>query len=319
MSCNRLLAICTGFMAVLAMAGTARAQLDQLPAGLLDQLPPGVTADQILQLLDQLGVSGSGGATTQPSTTQPANRIGSPSTMINAAVAEHIAFNRTLTTTTVTPPSEPPPQVRLPITFLIAGLLNILDDFIPGLSDLTAWFNNYLQPSNGGNDTVTPPDGLTGRGPVAFLTADDTTLTVGQTTTVRLWVQQSSPNATEDNGIFSVAVNAVASPAGIIQSSVPVTILSPWDASPVGVEEGTASPAGGISGMAAGLAIDGAKDEGIPDPVQVLNFEIKAVAAGTVTLTPTNFFGGGWEGLSDWNSQTGDESEYVPVEITVTR
>jgi hypothetical protein len=164
----------------------------------------------------------------------------------------------------------------------------------------------------------TPPTPKSGEGPVAFLTADDTSLTVGQTTTARLWVQQSSPNAANDNGIFSVAVNVDASAAGIVQCQVPVTILADWINAVPAPNTGTANAAGGIDKVTAGVDITaGNKTQGISGPVEVLHFPVQGVAAGTVTLAPTNFMTGGFKGVFDYLSQTGDQSKYVSVQITV--
>jgi hypothetical protein len=168
------------------------------------------------------------------------------------------------------------------------------------------------------NTGPTPPTPKTGEGPVAFLTADDTSLTVGQTTTARLWVQQSSPNVANDNGIFSVAVNVEANPAGIVQSQVPVTILTAWSNPTPAANTGTATIVGGIDKVTAGVDITaGNKTEGISGPVEVFNFQVRAVGAGTVTLAPTNDMTGGFKGVLDYKAQTGDESKYVSVQITV--
>jgi hypothetical protein len=171
---------------------------------------------------------------------------------------------------------------------------------------------------NGNGDGGTPPTPKSGEGPVAFVTADDTSLTVGQTTTARLWVQQSSPNAANDNGIFSVAVNVDAAPAGIVQSQVPVTILADWDKAAIPVDTGTATAAGGIDKITAGVdIIAGDRSQGTNGPVQVFSFPVRAVAAGTATLTPTNYTSGGFKGVIDYTGQTGDQSKYVSVQITV--
>ena len=168
---------------------------------------------------------------------------------------------------------------------------------------------------NGG----TPPTPKSGEGVIAFVTVDDTSLTVGQTTTARLWVQQSSPNAANDNGIFSVAVNIVAAPAGLVKSQVPVTILSVWSNPIPAAITGTANAEGGIDKVTAGVSIMATdKTEGISGPVEVFNFPVNAVAAGTATLTPTNFIGAGFVGVIDYKAQVGDESNYESVSIVVT-
>jgi hypothetical protein len=141
---------------------------------------------------------------------------------------------------------------------------------------------------------------------------------VGQTTTARLWVQQSSPNAANDNGIFSVAVNVDAAPAGIVQSQVPVTILADWSKAAIPVDTGTATVAGGIEKVTAGVDImASSRNAGIAGPVEVFSFPVKAVAAGTATLTPTNYTSSGFKGVIDYESQTGDQSKYVSVQINV--
>jgi len=168
------------------------------------------------------------------------------------------------------------------------------------------------------NNEVIPPLPLSGEGPVAFVTVDDATLSVGQTTTGRLWVQQSSPNADGDNGIFSVAVNIEAAPAGIVECKTPVTLLPAWADPPIPADTGTPNASGGIDKVSAGVGIgSGDRTEGVTDPVQVFNFQVKAVAAGTVTLTPTNLMSGGFKGVFDWEGNTGDQSKYVVAAITV--
>jgi hypothetical protein len=173
-------------------------------------------------------------------------------------------------------------------------------------------------PSKSPDTGGTAPTPKSGEGVVAFVTTDAASLTVGQTTTARLWVQQSSPNATNDNGIFSVAVNVVAGPAGLVQCEVPVTILAAWADSVPAAQTGTANAAGGIDHVTAGVSImAGNKTEGLSGPVEVCHFTVKTVAAGTVTLTPTNYIGGGYQGVLDYKAQTGDESKYVSAQITV--
>jgi hypothetical protein len=168
------------------------------------------------------------------------------------------------------------------------------------------------------DNVVVPPDPLSGVGAVAFVTVDDPTLTVGQKTTGRLWVQQSSPNATGDNGIFSVAVNVEATPAGIVRCKTPVSILPTWANPPIPADTGTPNLSGGIDKVTAGVGIASAdKAEGVSGPVEVFDFQIEAVAAGTVTLTPTNLMTGGFKGVFDWDGNTGDEAKYVVAQITV--
>ena len=83
---------------------------------------------------------------------------------------------------------------------------------------------------------------------------------------------------------------------------------------------GTATAAGGIDDVTAGVSPTSTdKSHGTNGPVQVFNFPIKAVAAGTVTLKPTNVMTGGFKGVLDHQSQSGDEANYVPVQITVTQ
>jgi hypothetical protein len=168
------------------------------------------------------------------------------------------------------------------------------------------------------DNQVIPPAPKSGEGTVAFVTVDDAALKVGQTTTGRLWVQQSSPNADGDNGIFSVAVNVEAAPAGIVQCQTPVTILPTWADPPIPADTGTPNASGGIDQVTAGVSFSSLdRSQGVSGPVEVFNFEVDAVAAGTVTLTPTNVMSGGFKGVFDWEGNTGDESKYVVAQITV--
>jgi hypothetical protein len=196
-------------------------------------------------------------------------------------------------------------------------LANWLGDRIPALAFLANLFGNLTPNTNPSGPT--PPPAKSGEGIVAFATADDTSLNVGDTTTARLWVQQSSPNTAKDNGIFSVAVNVDASVVGVIESTVPVTLVSPFENPGVGgTHTGTVTQTGGIGEVTAGVSITSQdKSEGTSGPVEVFNWKIDAVGAGTVTLTPTNFVGSGFKGILDWGSETGDESNYVSVTITV--
>lgn len=166
---------------------------------------------------------------------------------------------------------------------------------------------------------VTPPTPVTDKGLVAYMTADSTSLTVGQTTTGRVWVQQTSPDSANDNGVFSVAVDVDAAPAGIIQSAVPVTLVSPWDVSLVPTLTGTAAASGGITGIASAQGtIPPDSSLGIAEPIQVATFQITAKAAGTVTLTPKNHNGDGYTGITPLGTgPNGDEANYVAVQITV--
>ncbi len=209
-----------------------------------------------------------------------------------------------------------PRRSSLPLELVLPYLFKYLSQHVPALSWLGNIFGNTTPGTTPGGPT--PPASVSGKGVVASLTADSTSLTVGQTTTARLWVQQSSPNTTNDNGVFSVAVNIEASPAAIVQSQVPVTILSGWD-QPVAatVNTGTATATGGIDEVVAGLGLSGAKDEGISGPVEVFDFTVKAVASGTVTLTPTNFIGSGLKGVVDYLGNSGDEANYQSIQITV--
>lgn len=322
---------CVAVSAVLALATGASAQTSS--SNIADLLA-GLTPDQLSQLTSLLGSGSTSGlssllggtTTTQPATSQPSvsNRVGPPSTMINAAIAEHIQFNNVAFNMTPTQQATalgittPAAQTKIPIIYLFKALVTIGAKYIPALQGLANLLNGIM-PSNPGTPTVTPPTSVTNKGLVAYVTADDTALTVGQTTTGRLWVEQTSPTTANDNGVYSVAVDIDASPAAIIQSTVPVTLVSPWDVSLVPTLKGTATGSGGISGIASVQgAIPPNASLGIGAPIQVANFTITAKSAGTVTLTPTNFSGSGYTGINPVGSgANGDEANYVPVQITV--
>lgn len=174
-------------------------------------------------------------------------------------------------------------------------------------------------PPPGGNTGVTPPTPVTDKGPVVYLTADNTSLSVGQTTAVRIWVQQTSPSQANDNGIFAVAVDIDAATAGIIEPKVPVTFASPWDKSIVPPLTGTATASGGVTGIAAvQSALPPDKSLAIAEPIQVAAFQVTAKAAGTVTLSAKNHNGDGFTGVNPVGTgANGDEANYVPVTITV--
>ena len=152
-------------------------------------------------------------------------------------------------------------------------------------------------------------------------------------TTARLWVQQSSPDTTPssrgegphivagepNNGIFSVAVNIVTSAAGVVESEVPVTILPAWSEAFPLCNTGMANTVGGIDKVTAGVSLPAAdRVEGISGPVQVFRFSVRAMAAGTVTLSATNFSTDGFKGVIDYAGLTGEESNYVSTQIVVT-
>lgn len=314
-----IIGACATLAIVLAMPSGAAAQTtDQNLQDILDQL--GITdlsdLGNIQDILDQ--VTGGTDDTDQPTATQPS---GSPANFIQAGIARHKAF---YTNAALTPEQrrenlpDPDVEFRLPIVYAFPALANLLADLIPGLDWLADFFGGIvLPPVDDDDDDVEPPPGADDVGPVVFLTADDTTLAIGEETTVRLWVQQSSPNSTNDNGIFSVAVNVEARPAAIVESE-PVTILPDWDDALPSAQRGTPTASGGIQGIVAGPGVGAPRNLGIGDPVQVASFTATASAAGTVTLTPTNFIGDGFEGLLDYDREMGDEDEYVSVEITVT-
>lgn len=331
--------LCVAVSVVLTLTGGAFAQSSTSSTG-------GLTNDQLNQIISALGgtgalsslLSGSSGSsalsgllggttgTTTGATSQPSldSRVGPPATMINAAIAEHtqfnnVAFNMTPTAQRsalgITLPTAP---VKIPIINLFKALVDVGAKYIPALQGLATLLDRIMP--NNPTSNATPPTPVTDKGLVAYVTADDTSLTVGQTTTGHLWVQQTSPNTAKDNGVFSVAVNVEAAPAGTVQCLVPVTFISPWDKPILPALTGTAvSSTGGISGIVTGEGgLPPNKSRGTSGPSLVADFEIRAKAAGTVKLTPTNFNEQGYTGITAFGSDTpGDESNYVPVEITV--
>ncbi len=298
--------------------GMSQAQIDQI----LSSLGGSANLGNLSGLLGSL--TGNQQAAGSPATQAIDERVGPPSRMISAAIAQHQAFIARGFLTPAQrraqmPQDREPIQIRLPITVLIPVLANLLGDHIPALSWLSGLFDGLIPDVPGGGD-ATPPAGKTGEGVVAFLTADDTTLAVGQETTVRLWVQQSSPNEAEDNGIFSVAANVVASRPGIVESQVPVDILSGWDQPTIGGDTGTVTVNGGIQGVTAGVPVTNQdRTRGLEGPVEVFNFTVKAIGSGTVTLRPANYEQGGFTGIMPFVGDVGDPENYVPVEITVTQ
>ena len=240
--------------------------------------------------------------------------------MVVGGIAQHQAFmNNAFNLTPAQRKAnlpQPTTSVKIPITLVLPLLANWLADRIPALGFLVDLFGNLTPITPSG---PTPPGSLRPcLGPVAFVTTDDASLTVGKTTTGRLWVQQSTPNTAKDNGIFSVAVNITASPTGIVQSQVPVTFLSAWQNALPAPMTGTASVSGGIDEVGVALSVSSTdKTEGLNGPVEVFNFTIKALSAGTVTLTPTNFKGNGFTDVIDWKTDTGDNANYVSATITV--
>jgi hypothetical protein len=309
--------VCVALAAVCMTAGGALAQTSATDLS-------GLSQQDLLNLLGALssssGSSGtSGTGSTGSATSQPSGR---PTAFIAYGVLEHQqfyanAFGKSPAERRAASSQAAPIDTRIPIALIIPTLAKWLGAHIPALSFLADLFGN-VTPNPGTGPT--PPASLSGLGAVAFVTADDTSLKVGATTTGRLWVQQSSPNTTNDNGIFAVAVNIAAAQSGVVQCQVPVTILSTWSSPTPAAQTGTANVTGGIDTVTAGVNITkGDKSEGISGPVQVFNFTIKAAAAGTVTLKPTNVMTGGHQGVLDYKSQTGDEANYVSVDITVTQ
>jgi hypothetical protein len=292
----------------------------------LAQTTSGSSLSSLLSSLSSLFQSSIAAAASQPSsstatTSQPS---GPPANFINAGIAEHTAFNNNAFNTTPAERQAAASQpttttTQIPITTWLPILANWLAKEFPALSFLSTLFGGGTTSPSTQPSTPTPPASKSGLGLVAFATVDDTALSVNGTTTARLWVQQSSPNATNDNGIFLVAVSVDASTPNVILSTVPVTIVSPFgNPAAGGVQTGSVTQTGGIQEVAAGLSITSTdKSEGTSGPVQVFNWQIKGVAAGTVTLTPTNFTSAGFNGIIDWTGATGDQTNYVPVTITV--
>lgn len=288
-----------------------------LGGGSLTDLLGGLGGGSLTDLLG--GLTGNGTGEEAPAT-QPSGR---PSAFITRGILQHQQFNNNAFNLTPEERREnlpdPPFEFKLPIALIIPALANWLGETIPALGFLADLFDGFTPAPNPGTGP-TPPAGLTGLGPVAFVTADDTSLRVGETTTGRLWVQQSSPNEAGDNGIFSVAVNITAVPPGIVEAQVPVTILQTWSNPGTPAKTGTATTAGGIDEVTAGISPTNAvRTQGISGPVQVFHFQIKAVGPGTVTLSPTNVMTGGFKGVLDYAGQSGNEANYVSVQITVTR
>jgi len=166
---------------------------------------------------------------------------------------------------------------------------------------------------------VSGDTGTTSEGIVVSLVADDDTLAVGEQTTVHVYVEQTSPSASRDNGIVSVALSIEVDPSGVVECQTPVTILSGWDEFIVGVDTGRSDGQGGIDRVVAGIdVLGGDRTEGLDGPAEVFNFTVKAVGAGTVEIVPRNYTSGGYLGVVDWYGQTGDEANYEPAVITVT-
>jgi hypothetical protein len=266
------------------------------------------------------GLTGTDGTNGESAATQPSGR---PAAFITRGIIQHQQFNNNAFNLTPEQRREnlpdPPFEFKLPIALILPALANWLGETIPALGFLADLFGN-VTPNPDPGTGPTPPAAVSGKGVVAFVTADDTSLRVNETTTGRLWVQQSSPNEANDNGIFSVAVDIEATPAGIVQSQVPVTILPTWSQPAIAASTGTAIATGGIDKVTAGVSLNNTtRNLGSSGPVQVFNFPVKAVAAGTVTLSPRNYTEGGFKGVLDYLSQTGDEANYVSVQITVTQ
>jgi hypothetical protein len=321
---------CAALAMALVMSGPGQAQDTTSTA----TNTPAISTAQVLQFLQLLqgggstsslsSLLGTSGSTSTSSTTGTSSAAtaasqpsGPPKNFISNGIQEHQAFlNNSFNLTPVqrrAAMSQPVTPVKIPIALILPTLANMLAKEIPALGFLADLFGKISPVVN-----PTAPPAKSGEGIVAFLTADDTSLTVGQTTTARLWVQQSSPNSTNDNGIFSVAVSIQASAVGVVHSETPVTVLSTWANSVPAPLTGTAIATGGIDGVAAGVSIPAAdKTEGLNGPVEVFDFTVKAVAAGTVTLTPVDFVGGGFTGIIDYKSEAGDETKYVSVTITV--
>lgn len=313
--------VCAVLAVILAVPVGVLAQTTTPNIGdILSSLSP----DQLSQITSALsGTTGSTGssATSQPSTS---DRIGPPSLMIGAAVAEHQQFMASVRSNFTSAASQPAAstQVKIPVTFLLKAILDIGAKYIPALQDLATFFDNLIGNSSGGSTTPPSPSPVADKGLVAYLTAAKTTLSVGGTTTVALWVQQTSPNSTNDNGVDSVALSIDASQQGIITSTVPVTLVSPWTTSLIPVLTGTLTTSGGIDGIASVQAsVPPDATLGISAPIQFATWQITAKAAGTVTLTAVDFTGNGYKpgGITpvDTTSPNGDEANYVPLTITV--
>jgi len=168
--------------------------------------------------------------------------------------------------------------------------------------------------------TPTPPQSdSTREGIAVLLTANDTTLRVGQETTVYVWVEQASPNATRDNGIAVVALNIETTASGVVEAQVPVAVAELWQNFLFDVQRGTARSDGGIDRVVAGVITTqgGDRTVGLDGPVEVFRFTVRGVGPGTVDLVPTNFNGEGFRGVTDFDGNTGDENNYESLTLTV--
>ena len=341
MTLKRMGTVCAVLTIGLTLAGQGFAQTTGTSSDTTTGTPTAAQLQQLLQLLNASGgtsssqlsallgsltggtTSGSTDGTTSGSTAATSQPTGSPRNFIVRGIAQHQAFNNSAFNLTPAQRraamSQPTKDFKVPIALVLPLLANFLADRIPALGFLADLFGHLTPITPSG---PTPPAAKTGLGPVAFVTTDDATLAVGKTTTGRLWVQQSTPNTAKDNGIFSVAVNITASPAGLVQSQVPVTVLSTWNSTLPATKTGTVNVSGGIDELGVAQPVASAdKSVGTNGPVEVLNFTIKAVSAGTVTLTPTNFSGGGFTGIIAFGATSaedkGNDANYVSATITV--
>lgn len=154
----------------------------------------------------------------------------------------------------------------------------------------------------------------------ASLSVDDpdSTLLVGESTTVRLFV--SAVGEPANGGVMSVAVDILADVGGVILSTVPVTFNEPpfdVDALPI-YGPGTAGPNGGVQDAAVSVPVfPPVRDVGLAGPVEVFNFQVTAVGVGVVTLTIDNQDIFGYRGIVTWGQVFGDDSTYDGATITV--
>ncbi len=129
---------------------------------------------------------------------------------------------------------------------------------------------------------------------VVKMTSDNTTLGVGDTALVRVWAFADDPSATGDNGLVSWQMDIDVDLSGILEIT-DNTFVAP-DPLDMFDSDWNYDPGTGDLKTHALKSDDNTSAIGVDEFTEIYNFEITALAAGTVEYTIGNTLGGSFVG-----------------------
>lgn len=133
------------------------------------------------------------------------------------------------------------------------------------------------------------------------ITADQTNLAVGDTTTLHVWGWADDSKATGTNGLVDWQLNLIVNTGGIVEITKnpningDITILAPSPLNTSALNWVYSSVNSGKSGQVSGVNAlrnpDTSSTTGIGDYTELFNFKIKAIGEGVVTYGMANMLG----------------------------